>query len=994
MEIFRENGLVSIHNGKVDLRHWSAQDGEVLLLDGEWEFYPEQWLINSSESGNLEQASRTILHVPGKWNEALNPEEPTSYGYGSYRLQLFVNPEDDSNYSIRIPSVRSASEIYVNGRLHGKSGQVASHKEDYVAKNLPYSTTFTADENGKIDIVIQAANYEDRRGSGIVRSIKFGSEQAIAKEKTISSSMQLLAITIFLAHSIYALILFFLGNREKSLLFFSLLTLCIAISNLFSNDEKLFHQFFYIGYDWDFRLTNVALLTGFYALLESTEHRKLPFWRKIYPVFLSIILGTAGITMFLSTNQIIFIFPIYYVLICIAGIVTMVAIFQKLIHEMKNQLFLLLSILALFHHFIWLVGWRESGISIIHYPFDLMIAMGCLAAVWFKDYFNMHTATKELADQLQRMDAYKDQFLANTAHEFKNPLHGMINMSQAVLTRESQSLQERSVKDLETVLSVGRRLTIMVNDLLDVMSLREGNPRLQQKVMSLQSVVTGVIDMLQFSVEVKPVKIVNRIPANFPPVIGDENRVVQIVFNLLHNAVKFTNEGKIVIEADVKDEKASISIIDTGTGIETDMLKRLFRPYERDTTADGGFGLGLSISKQLVELHGGTLDASSTIGKGSTFTFTLKLATTEETENAMFFEQFVSSAPQMSATLATVELDEGIVKPNRERPKILVVDDDPINLQVLASLLPPEEFEMVATTSAKDALLMLDSADWDLVITDIMMPQISGYELTKMIRKRYTFIELPILLLTARSQTVDLQSGFLAGANDYVTKPVEALELRSRIEALTIIKKSVREQLQLEALWLQAQIQPHFLFNTLNAVIALSEIDVTKMQQLLGELSNFLRSKFQFQQLHQLTTIEEELNIVRSYVYIEQVRFNNRLQVIWDIDKCTQYKIPFLTIQPLVENAIQHGVMKRPEGGEVRVRISDCEDYVEITVEDNGVGIEEERLSQILERKTDRTSGVGLINTDQRLIRKFGMGLQIKSIIGVGTSVSFIVNKQ
>lgn len=126
-----------------------------------------------------------------------------------------MNPEEKLNYSIRVPSVRSSSELYVNGRLLAKSGRVADTKEAYTAKNLPYTTSFTADGNGVIELVIQAANYVDSRSSGIARSIKLGSEEAVAKEMKLSVSMQTLGAVIFLMHSVYALILFLLGNRKR-----------------------------------------------------------------------------------------------------------------------------------------------------------------------------------------------------------------------------------------------------------------------------------------------------------------------------------------------------------------------------------------------------------------------------------------------------------------------------------------------------------------------------------------------------------------------------------------------------------------------------------------------------------------------------------------------------------------------------------------------------------------------------------------------------------
>lgn len=1003
MEIFHDEKQTAIQNGQLDLRDWNAEEGGILMLDGEWEFYPSQWLIDGSRQSVSGGNEPTLIQVPGGWNEALHAEKPTPYGYASYRLRIYVNPEEDLNYSIRVPSVRSSSELYVNGRLLAKSGRVATTKEEYMAKNLPYSTTFAADENGVIELVIQAANYRDSRGSGIIRSIKFGSEEAIAKEMKVSISMQLLAVVIFLVHAGYSLILFLLGNREKKLLYFSLLTLCTALSNVFSSDEKLFHLLFYIGYDWDFRISNAALIIGFYALLECTDHRELPYWRRIYPVYTAMSVGTAGITLLLTPDQIIMLFPVYFLLVSIATMITIIAIMKRVMKDIKSHLLLLISILALVHHLVWMLIWRESGLSVVNYPFDLIISMGCFASVWFHDYFHMHANTKSLAATLQRMNDHKDQFLANTSHEFKNPLHGIMNMSQAVLKRERHLLQERSIKELETVLAVGRRLTLILNDLIDVMSLREGNPRIQKKVILIQPIVTGVLDMLQYYTEVKPIKIVNQIPDDFPPVLADENRVIQIIFNLLHNAVKFTNEGEISIQAFSKDGRAYMVVTDTGVGIDEDMRKRLFRPYEQasshETMVEGGFGLGLSISKQLVELHGGMLEVSSVLGEGSEFRFSLQLADVKADEEYEVSNSFEHAA--LPSKPIQIDWQEGEIPPavtqttllerNRHRPRIIIVDDDPVNLQVLEAILPPEEYEITMVTSGKEALAILDTQEWDLVISDIMMPQMSGYELTRMIRKRFTLTELPILLLTARSQPKDIQSGFLAGANDYVTKPVEALEIRSRIDALTTIRQMVREQVRLEAAWLQAQIQPHFIFNALNAVTALSDIDMDKMRRLLDEFSNYLRNKFEFQNMDDLVPIEDELSLVRSYLYIEKVRFEERLQVVWEIDDSAEINIPFLTIQPLVENAIRHGIMKRARGGKILIRISNHDTHAEISVEDDGIGMDEVQLQPILERKADSRSGVGLINTDQRLKRHFGTGLHIQSTPGAGTKVSFHV---
>lgn len=1011
MDVFRNLSDTQIQNGQLDLREWDAQGSGVLLLDGEWEFYPSHLLMDTEQSVNASDEAKKLVQVPGRWNEDFQDEKSTPYGYGSYRLRLYVNKSEMLNYSLYVPSVRSSSEVFINGRLLAGSGQVGKTKDEYTAKNLPYLSTFTADENGVIDIVIQAANFKDVRRSGIIRSVKFGSESAIAKERNLSLSLQVLASVIFFLHSIYALILFFLGNREKKLLYFSLLLFSITLMNLISNDEKLFHLLFDIGYEWDFRIANALIPIACFASVQCMDHR-LPNWRLMNSVYSAITIVMVIITLFLSSSQIITLFPVYYLLAGFAIAITLITIVKKISGDFTGNILLLLASLIVAHHFAWTIYWRETGVSVVHYPFDLILSIGCFSSIWFKDYFTMHAKTARLALQLQKTNEHKDQFLTNTSHEFKNPLHGIINMSQSVLMRERNQLKYKSVHELETILTVGRRMSLLLNDLLDVASLREGNPRLHTKPITIQPIVNGVIDILQFLAEAKPIQIFNEIPDDFPPVIADENRVIQIIYNLLHNAIKYTDKGEIYIQSEVKGERAFIMIADTGIGMDEDLLRRLFRPYEQATDIammEGGLGLGLNISKQLVELHGGQLKVDSKLGKGSTFTFSLQLAPMDQhtkTENTSSMEvrtvlsdgmpanylreiSFEMADEEISATTDQMVLTKG----RSRRLPILIVDDDPINLQVLQSILSVDHYDITTATSGKEALEQLNKKEWNLVIADVMMPKMSGYELAKMVRKQYSLTELPILLLTARSDLKDIQAGFLAGANDYVTKPVEMLELRSRVQALATIKEVVREQLQLEAAWLQSQIQPHFLFNTLNSIIALSEIDLDKMKKLLMELSEFLEIKFQTRYIDELIPLHEELSIVRAYLNIEQVRFGSRLNVVWEVDECENLKIPFLSIQPIIENAVRHGVMKRIHGGTIVIRCKLHENHVEISIEDDGVGMDEAQLQSLLERKEGSRTSIGLINTNQRLMRQFGTGLLIKSTPNQGTIVSFQVRK-
>nr|WP_259548189.1 ATP-binding protein [Heyndrickxia oleronia] len=445
-------------------------------------------------------------------------------------------------------------------------------------------------------------------------------------------------------------------------------------------------------------------------------------------------------------------------------------------------------------------------------------------------------------------------------------------------------------------------MSFLLNDILDVARLKEKTIQLHLSKVHLQAVVIGVIDMTKQMVEGKPVRLQMSISNTFPPIKADENRLVQIVFNLIHNAIKFTDEGSITVRATLANGKAQIYIEDTGIGIDPEALQKIFQPYEQASINNfrdsGGIGIGLSICKELVELHSGTITAHSVPGKGSTFILTLPLFKEEDNEggssNLFFVNDHLDTIAAAEETHATQIFTEKNI--SLSKPRILAVDDDTINLNVLTTILGEKEFDITTVTSALQAMEKIEVQQFDLVISDVMMPQVSGYELTQMIRKRFSISELPVLLLTARSRTEDIVTGFQSGANDYVTKPVDSWELKARVHGLQ-----------------------------------------------------------------------------------------------WELDHTTDLFIPPLSIQPLVENAVKHGILKKVKGGEVCIRIKIEAKYTEVSIIDNGIGMNEEEVRKLLIRKdySKKRTGIGLQNVDRRLKQLYGRGLKIHSKPDEGTCITF-----
>jgi len=996
--MFHHPEQYEVTNGELDLRDLVFSDGQSITLAGEWRFHPYRLLENVPEEESDNETD--YINVPGDWSAALNEDADNPYGYGSYHLRIYVDNEKDTAFSMRIPSVRSASALYANGMLVGKSGEVGEREQDVYAWNVPYSSTsIRADEDGVIDIVLQVANFVDPRTSGLVRSVKFGYEEDIKRESEVSTILQVATAVIFFVHALFASLIYVVGIHDKRLIYFSIAILMLTLINLTGGDEKVFYQYMTLGYTTTFKLAMIAMVLLSWSIVHAVGPQVQAISKKILPIYSILCSIFILISIFIPMEYLNAASNYTFSAVFIGTSIATIALLRAR-KSFQGGIWVALSIVAIMSHYFWWAYTMGTGIKVIYYPFDLIISIICLAVVWFRHYNQMHLETKKQAARLQKADKEKDEFLANTSHELRNPLHSILNMAQCVLEREGASLQNESVKNLETVLSVSRRMSFMLNELLEMTSLKDGKPTLHLQPISIQALTEGVVDMLNYILKGKPVQIMNEVSADFPAVIGDENRVTQILFNLVDNAVKYTSEGKITIQASIKNDIAYLSIKDTGIGMDKETMKTLFTPYVqgsiKKSMSEGGFGLGLHISKKLVELHGGTLQVQSVLGEGSTFTFTLPLADEQAIISELTGESFtpITVQPVESVVhnkrLQQMNLDQS----RKDCPRIMVVDDDPVNLEVMETILSSKSYQIRTVLSGEDALALLDTQEWDLVILDVMMPNMSGYEVTRMIRERFSMSELPVLLLTARNRQDDIKSGFLAGANDYVTKPVDAVELRSRVTALTEVKQSSRERLQMESAWLQAQIQPHFLFNTLNSIIALSEIDTKGMQKLLEAFSDVLRGKFNFQHIDDFVPIENELSLIRSYLYIEQERFGKRLKVNWEVDKEVQIKILALTIQPLVENAIEHGIMQRLEGGEITIRVINHKTYVEISVADNGIGIETDVLQKIQEKKQASQSGVGLLNTNLRLQRTFGKGLEVKSTPGRGTTVTFTVPYQ
>lgn len=388
---------------------------------------------------------------------------------------------------------------------------------------------------------------------------------------------------------------------------------------------------------------------------------------------------------------------------------------------------------------------------------------------------------QEVNEKLQHFDKLKDQFLANTSHELRTPLNGIIGLSESMYEGVSGPPTEDMKRDLSMIISSGKRLSMLINDILDFSKLRENDITLNTKAVDVYSTIEVDLRILKASVIGKQVKLINHVPRDIPPVEADESRLQQIILNIGGNAVKFTREGTVTVTATVKEGFVEIAFADTGIGIPGDRIDALFTPFDQlDASIErefGGTGLGLSITKNLVELHGGTIHVESEVGKGSVFSFTMPISEKKaEPEKA----GLSVLRPRDITTIEPEEMET--VLTGHEIYKILIVDDEPVNRQVLTNYLKGGDFQLLQASSGKQALQLIEENAFDLILLDVMMPGMSGFEVCQKIREKYLTSELPVIMVTAKDQVADLVHGLNTGANDYLIKPVSRNEMLARVK--------------------------------------------------------------------------------------------------------------------------------------------------------------------------------------------------------------------
>ncbi len=392
--------------------------------------------------------------------------------------------------------------------------------------------------------------------------------------------------------------------------------------------------------------------------------------------------------------------------------------------------------------------------------------------------------------QEKEVDRMKTDFISTVSHELRTPLTSVLGFASIIqekleedvfplLPDDNRKTKKtiRRVKDnINIIISEAERLTTLINDVLDIAKMEAGKLDWKQDKINIEKVIERSLAATSALFDAKNLELIQNIEPELPKIIGDEDRLIQVLINLISNAVKFTDYGSITCSAKVNNSNVIISVTDTGSGISQEDCPQVFDKFKQVgeifTDKPQGTGLGLPICKQIIEHHGGNIWVESELTKGSTFSFSIPIPMISEVSK---FDKIVNLD---SLVKQLQEHSTNNIPTSDTQKTILVVDDDANIRELLRQSLQNQGYAVQEAKDGLDAIYQIKVKKPDLIILDVMMPQINGFDTAAIIKNDPTKMDIPIIMLSIFE---DKERGYQLGIDRYMTKPIESNKLMKEI---------------------------------------------------------------------------------------------------------------------------------------------------------------------------------------------------------------------
>jgi signal transduction histidine kinase/CheY-like chemotaxis protein len=747
-------------NGIIDLRKQSLNDK--IALNGEWLFYWDQ-LISPGDSIS---AKGEFVNFPFRWTDNASGKGFPSFGFATYKLTILL-PKTTGSLRITMPEAYSAYRLFINGQEVAANGRVSKFAKDFI----PYwehKIIEVPQGTDTLNVLLQIANFVHSKG-GIKKSLWIGNKESIILMRRQSEAIDLLLTGCLMMGGLFFLGLYLMGNRDKAILLFALYSIIYSY-RIIGIESYVLHTIL-PGMNWHItvHLEYLSLFSGIglFAL----------YTRYLYPDDVNMaIVKTISFLCFGFSMAVLCLPPVYFTKLINPFLVVMlfclvyVPYVYMLAYKRKRPgaIYTLMSSFAIMPVF---------AITLLHYwtvisSFQLLSFFFYISFFFLQSLILSHRVSfeqKKARAEAEQGLKVKSEFLSTMSHEIRTPLNAVIGMSHLLLKNDPRNDQK---EQLDVMLFSANNLLSIVNDILDYNKIEAGKISFEHIEMDIASIAGNIVSGLQSSAHDKGIGLTLHVDQSLKhKLLGDPTRIYQVITNLVHNAIKFTNNGFVQVRVVVTTQTETtitlnIQVKDTGIGISKDKQKVIF---ERFTQADsstsrgfGGTGLGLSICKRILELQDSSLKLISDEGKGSTFYF------------IQTFEKSNRTLKQQSPEQLPNEND----KPLTGIP-ILLVEDNLMNVLVAQKYLERWGATIDVALNGQEALDKLDVAKHKLVLMDLHMPVMDGYQAT--IKMRQNGVTIPIIALTANlPDEIELRVK-QAGIDDVVIKPFLPDELYRKV---------------------------------------------------------------------------------------------------------------------------------------------------------------------------------------------------------------------
>lgn len=804
----REDDSPRAAKGFLDLSGWDFAKNGPASLNGEWEFYWEDGIGSVPEAQALPEGPKDYFPIPALWRgKTANGVQLSEHGLATYHLRVRLQPNAGSQ-SLYIAGVLSVCRVWVNGSFLSSTGTVGSSLVTEIPRKHIIIPHFSP-EGEFADIVLQVSNYHNIQG-GVNSAIYLGTGEQV---RDMASSRWVFGALIgggLLVMSIFHLVLYFMRRLDRANLYFGLVCLSWSVGTFFSPSSGfLVSQLTSLPWQWNIDLAVlpsgliIPFIVIFYHALFPKKYGRIVNW--LYGIMggIYILYICATPPNAYDSNLL-----VYFFITRTALLYLFAAFIVDIVGREKNVWFLVPGYLALLYSefddiFFDLNVFKTAefapyGVLIFILSYSLF-----MSARFSQAFANVERLSGELEtnnERLLRLNMLKDEFLANSTHEMKTPLAGMIGIAENLMVGAGDQLPDGVISHLHMMVHSGKRLSKLIDDVLDHARLEHMDVHLNREPVSISETTKHVLALSRSLAEDKGIALDNLVGEGLPFVFADTGRVEQILFNLVGNAIKFSERGVVTVSAFVQDDVVRVCVADTGVGIAEKDIQAIFESYSQravqQSETPGGTGLGLAISKRLVELHGGVLQVESTEGEGSVFFFTLPLyrAVGSRVDEQVVLQTGIgisnhaySPVPPQGAIAGEFTLGDA----TGSKYQVLVVDDEPVNLHVVTACLVLSGITFKTARSGTAALRLIEEGDTpSVILLDVMMPGPDGYTVCRELRKLHNASVLPVIMLTCKNRVEDIVAGFAAGANDYVTKPFSREELIARISMQIKLKES------------------------------------------------------------------------------------------------------------------------------------------------------------------------------------------------------------